>query len=176
MRRNNRKIPNSPKPRLSASQEDYLEAIYWLSRQHGVARATHIARQVNVGKSSVTAALRQLADKGHINYDPYQLITLTPSGETLAKDVVQRHEILKRFLMEILGVENELAGKTACGMEHSIDREVLNRLLRFVQLFNKHNVKKTPWAESFNSTCKHGRPTCLCKECSEMAEQDNSYA
>jgi DtxR family Mn-dependent transcriptional regulator len=169
---NNKTIPDSPRPGLSASQEDYLEAIYWLSRQHGVARATHIARRVNVGKSSVTAALRQLADKGHINYDPYQLISLTPSGEILAKDVVRRHEILKRFLMEVLGVDDELAGTTACGMEHSIDREVLKRLLRFVQLFDKHNLKNTRWAESFNSTCKHGRPTCLCEECLKIEEEE----
>jgi DtxR family Mn-dependent transcriptional regulator len=147
----------SPKRvKLSASLEDYLEAIYWLTRQHGVARATQIAGRVKVGKSSVTAALKQLADRGHVNYDPYQLISLTQSGETIARDVVRRHEILKRFMVEVLGVDDETAGETACRMEHNIEREVLDRLLRFVQLFDQYGLKNEPWADAFNSAFKQG--------------------
>lgn len=154
------------KPRLSASLEDYLEAIYCLSRKHGVARASQIANRINVGKSSVTAALKLLADKGHVNYDPYQLISLTRSGEAIAKDVVWRHEVLKRFLMEVLGVNEEQAGKSACGMEHSIDRDVLDRLLRFVQLFDNCRKDNRLWSEIFNSLCEHGQPECMCRICS----------
>ena len=158
------KLENSPRkprktqrrPKLSDSLEDYLEAIYWLTRQHGVARATHIAKRINVGKSSVTAALKQLSEKGHVNYDPYQLITLTDSGEAIARDVVRRHEILKRFLVEVLAVEEKLAGETACKMEHHIEREVLNRLLQFVQLFDQYDLKNEPWAHAFNDACKQG--------------------
>ncbi len=125
------------KSRLSASLEDYLEAIYWLTREFGVARTTQIAHRVKVGKSSVTAALKLLAEKGHINYGPYQYISLTRSGQAIARDVVWRHDVLKRFFVEVLGMDAELSGETACNMEHHIKREVLDRLLQFVQKFGE---------------------------------------
>jgi len=118
---------------LSASLEDYLEAIYWLSREHKVARVGQISEKLAVGKSSVTAALKLLAERGLVHYDPYQYISLTKAGARLALDIVWRHDVLKRFFVEILGVEEKLAGETACKMEHHIDREVLDRLLKFVQ-------------------------------------------
>jgi DtxR family Mn-dependent transcriptional regulator len=162
--------------RLSASLEDYLEAIYWLSRKHGVARASQIADKVNVGKSSVTAALKLLADKGHVNYDPYQLISLTESGEAIAKDVVLRHDVLKRFLMEVLDVDEERAGKSACGMEHSVDPEVLDRLLKFVQIFDKCRQDNRLWSEIFHTLCEHGKPKSLCRTCSANSLQNNNVA
>ena len=124
---------NSRIKHLSASLEDYLEAIYWLSRDHGVARVSQIAQKIKVGKPSVTAALKLLSEKGYVNYDPYQFISLTKVGETMAKDVVWRHDVLKRFFVEILGIDEKLASETACKMEHNIDRKVLDRLLKFVQ-------------------------------------------
>ncbi|MFA5865383.1 MAG: metal-dependent transcriptional regulator [Phycisphaerae bacterium] len=127
---------------LSASLEDYLEAIYWVSREHGVARVSQIADRIAVGKSSVTAALKLLSEKGYVNYDPYQYISLTGTGEALALDVVWRHDVLKRFFIEVLGINETLAGETACKMEHHIHREVLDRLLKFVQSVGKEVVKK----------------------------------
>jgi DtxR family transcriptional regulator, Mn-dependent transcriptional regulator len=127
---------------LSASLEDYLEAIYWLSRPHGVARVSQIAERLAVGKSSVTAALKLLSEKGYINYDPYQFITLTPFGETTALDIVWRHDVLKRFFVEVLEVDEKLAGETACKMEHHIDHEVLDKLLQFVQSAASDAVKE----------------------------------
>jgi DtxR family Mn-dependent transcriptional regulator len=121
------------RPKLSPSLEDYLEAIYWLAREHGVARVSHIAERIKVNKSSVTGALKLLAAKGYIEYDPYQFIQLSPSGEQLAKDIVRRHAVLKRFFVEILGVDEVLAGETACRMEHHLDPRVLKKLLEFVE-------------------------------------------
>ena len=125
---NNRHIKH-----LSASLEDYLEAIYLLSRDHGIARVSQIAKMIKVGKPSVTAALKLLSKKGYVNYDPYQYIFLKSKGKALAKDIVWRHDVLKRFFIEVLKINEKLAGQTACRMEHNIDRKVLDRLLKFVQ-------------------------------------------
>ncbi len=129
---------------LSASLEDYLEAIYWLSHEHKVARVGQISEKLGVGKSSVTAALKLLSEKGLVHYDPYQFISLTKAGAKLALDIVWRHDVLKRFFVEILGVEEKLAGETACKMEHHIDREVLDRLLQFVQSTSTGAMKNEP--------------------------------
>jgi len=153
---------------LSASLEDYLEAIYWVSRKHGVARAGEIAGRLKVNKSSVTGALKHLAAKGYITYDPYQYIVLNPSGEKLAKDIVRRHDVLKRFLVEVLEIKEDLAGDTACKMEHYMDQEVFDRLLRFVQFVNNYHWEGKSWVELFEAFCEHGRPKQLCEDCREI--------
>ena len=61
---------------LSASQEDYLEMIFFLSRASGLARPKEIAERMKVRAASVTGALRALAEKGMINYQPYGAVAL----------------------------------------------------------------------------------------------------
>jgi DtxR family Mn-dependent transcriptional regulator len=60
----------SPVDELSASMEDYLEAIYHIVTAKQAARAKDIAKRLDVNNSSVTGALRTLSEKGYINYAP----------------------------------------------------------------------------------------------------------
>ncbi len=113
---------------LSESLEDYLEAIYHIVSQKQAARATDISRRMKVNRSSVTGALRSLADKGLINYAPYDIVTLTPEGSAAARRVAHGHEVLRDFFTLVLAVEDGLADLAACGMEHHIGRDVLRRL------------------------------------------------
>ncbi len=77
---------------LSASLEDYLEAIFQIVRDKQAARAKDISERLKVRRSSVTGALHALADRELINYAPYDLITLTDKGKIVAQAVVRRHE------------------------------------------------------------------------------------
>jgi DtxR family Mn-dependent transcriptional regulator len=82
---------------LSASLEDYIEAIYHIADEKLVARSKEIATRLNVSRASVTEALRALAKKELINYAPYEAITMTAKGRKVAEDVIYRHESLKKF-------------------------------------------------------------------------------
>ena len=99
---------------LSASLEDYLEAISDIVAQKQVARARDIALRLRVKHASVTAALRALASKGLINYAPYEVITLTAKGKRISKDVAERHRTLREFFAKVLSVDSSLADKAAC--------------------------------------------------------------
>ncbi|MFA6176565.1 MAG: metal-dependent transcriptional regulator, partial [Phycisphaerae bacterium] len=57
--------------KLSASSEDYLEAIYNLVSLHKVARSKDIAESLGVSRASVTGAIKLLSDKGLVDYKPY---------------------------------------------------------------------------------------------------------
>ena len=120
------------KHELTSSKEDCLEAIWALERQDGVARVRDIAARLDVGKSAVTAALKSLAKRDLVNYDPYQFITLTDRGRELAKKVDRCHQVLRRFLTEVLGLKADVAEANACRMEHVVDNVVLERLIDFV--------------------------------------------
>jgi DtxR family transcriptional regulator, Mn-dependent transcriptional regulator len=118
---------------LSASLEDYLEAIFWTVAAEGAARAKDIARQLKVKASSVTGALQVLAEKQYIHYRPYEAVTLTREGFDEAARVVQRHRILREFFTQVLGLDDAMAEQRACWLEHGIGDEVAERLAGVVE-------------------------------------------
>lgn len=118
---------------LSASLEDYLEAIFNLAGDGQGARSKDIAETLGVARSSVTGALQALKDKGLANYRPYSCITLTASGQAAAAEVVRKHNILKSFFVRVLGVDDEIAQQAACRSEHALGAEIIGRLLSFIE-------------------------------------------
>lgn len=119
--------------KVTAVLEDYLEAIFHLSRFEEGARSRDIAEALHVHKSTVTSALRALKQMRLIHYSPYGSATLTAEGDRLARDVVRRHETLREFFTEILGVDAKMAEEAACGMEHAMPREIVDRLALFAR-------------------------------------------
>ncbi|MHC4795811.1 MAG: metal-dependent transcriptional regulator [Planctomycetota bacterium] len=147
-------MAETQKSDLSSSQEDYLETILGLIRQAGVARVRDIAERLEVGKSAVTSALKLLAKRKLVNYDPYQLITLTNQGRKAAEAVDQRHKIISRFLSEILGLDQTTAENNACRIEHAIDDELLEKLNCLVEFIESNpNVKGKDWLKTFIKFC-----------------------
>jgi DtxR family Mn-dependent transcriptional regulator len=118
---------------LSASLEDYLEAIFNLASEAQGARSKDIAETLGVARSSVTGALQALKERGLANYRPYGCITLTRRGQTAAEEVVRKHNILKSFFVNVLGVDKDVAQQAACKAEHALGPEIISRLLSFIQ-------------------------------------------
>ncbi|MDR1519578.1 MAG: metal-dependent transcriptional regulator [Planctomycetota bacterium] len=116
---------------LTAALEDYLEAIHNLTRNGQAAHSNDIAKALEVHKSTVSAALRSLGGMRLIRYTPYKAVTLTPDGRKLAEDVVRRHQALLGFFVDVLRIDPAMAETAACGMEHAIPREIVDRLAGF---------------------------------------------
>jgi len=138
---------------VSAVMEDYLETIYHLVVEEGHARPQKIADRMNVHKSTVTATLRSLTQLKLINYEPYQAVTKTDAGRQLAEGVVGRHDALRVFLHDILGLPSEVAEKSACGMEHAVTADTSRRLADFVDFFHFCHGDDTRWRDCFERFC-----------------------
>lgn len=150
---------------LSASLEDYLEAIFHIEQEKHAARAKDIIERLQVSGASVTAALRILAEKKLINYAPYDLITLTTKGKAIAEDVVHRHETLRDFFIKVLAIEKHEAEEVACKMEHAMSENVLERLAQFITFLETCPRGGTDWLKGFNSYCEHGKNRAQCEQC-----------
>jgi len=150
--------------KLSASLEDYLEAIFHLVARKQAARARDIAKRLKVSRSSVTGALHTLAGKGLVNYAPYELVTLTGEGAAAAREVVRGHEVLRDFLVRVLSVDERAADEAACQMEHAIPRSVLERLIQFVEFLDVCPRGGAEWIKGFAYHCEHGSPED-CERC-----------
>lgn len=125
--------------KLTASLEDYIEAIAQLIAVEGHAHSKEIAARLNVKMPSVTGALRQLAKMGYITYNTHQPVLLTPSGQAAAAKVIHRHRVLKRFFSDILGLPAAQASDVACRIEHIVDEQTVDRFVIFSEAIEKRS-------------------------------------
>lgn len=123
--------------KISASLEDYLEAIYIISKNKPEVRNIDIAEFLSVSKPSVNKAINVLKDAGYIEHEIYGEIKLNSSGKKRAKQVLDIHNLLTDFLHKTLGVDFEIAEKDACRMEHVISNESIEKLSKFCKDLNK---------------------------------------
>ena len=121
---------------LSLPQQNYVEAIAALIQQHGHAHAAEVARALKVRKPSVTEAVSRLVDLGFARRQGQEIL-LTARGRGVARELTDRHETLRRFMADTLGMGAREADDAACRLEHSAGPEFVGRLLlleRFLQL------------------------------------------
>jgi DtxR family Mn-dependent transcriptional regulator len=140
--------------KLSASLEDYLEAIYHLSVSGNIARSKDIADALDVSRASVTGALKALSEKGLVHYKPYAYTTLTEEGHKVAGRIARRHAILARFFETILGADPATAEGAACKAEHTLGPEITSRLIAFVEFVTSAQEDGQDIAKQFKNHWK----------------------
>ena len=117
---------------MTQSLEDYIEAVYVLIDGGGSACVRDVAKMLSVKMPSVVKAIRELKAKGLVMQEPYAEIKLTPSGRRLAKSILDRHTLLRAFLVK-LGVPENTADLDACRMEHILSAATMDRIRRFTK-------------------------------------------
>ena len=118
---------------LSHSLEDYLEAIWIISREKKVVRVKDIMKFFGYKVSSVNNALKNLASKNLIIHEKYGYIELTSEGEKLAENIYKKHKTIKKFFSEILEVDPTIAEKDACNVEHYLSEKTFEYFYRFIE-------------------------------------------
>lgn len=119
--------------KIHESGEDYLEAIYVLRFKKGYVRSIDIAEKIGVSKPSVSRAISILKRANYISVDENGLIHLTDLGKLLAKKIYEKHCFLIK-VFKFLGVNDEIAKKDACRVEHAMSEETFEK---FKAYFNK---------------------------------------
>lgn len=107
---------------LSQAVEDYLKTIYKLQGE-STASTTEIARVMNVSSASVTNMIKRLAGMGLVEHQSYRGVTLTPSGEKIALEIIRHHRLLELYLKEVMGYSWEKLHEEAEHLEHHISEE-----------------------------------------------------
>ncbi len=141
--------------KLTKSVEDYLEVMYNLEKEKGNIKIKDIAYKMNVKPPSVVEALKKLAERNIISYEPYTDIHLKKKGIEIAEDVIHKHKILKNFL-HILGVDMATADEDACSMEHVLDVSTIKKLKKFAE-FTEIWPNTDEFLYSFKYYEKHGK-------------------
>lgn len=147
------------------SVEDYLKALYILSRNGKSISTTEIAKHFNIAPASVTEMLKKLAKKGYVRYSPYHGAQLTRKGFQVAEKVTRKHRLLERFLHDVLRIREDKVHSEACKMEHALSDEAEESLCRFL----KH-PDRCPDDNKIIPACD--LPFSTCEECIDLHKKD----
>lgn len=125
-----RRFANSNEREMNESRENYVKTIYVLKNKLGVVRPVDIAREMGFTRPSVSRAMSMLREKGLITLDGKKGIQLTESGLAVAKQIYEKHALLKDFLMKTVGTDEKTAEEEACRMEHFISPATMEGIRR----------------------------------------------
>lgn len=119
--------------RLTATQEDYLETIYWLGKSNPGVRITDIAKRLGCRQPTVTRAVRKLVAMKLIKHESYGLVSLSRTGQSTAENIAHRHADIVTFLTTILKLSRKQAEEDACQIEHGFSPLAAQRLHEFLE-------------------------------------------
>ena len=68
-----------------------------------------------------------------IVYEGRKGIKITDKGIEQAKKTIAKHEILYNFFVKVLQVDEILADKNACKIEHVIDDELIKKMNEYIK-------------------------------------------
>lgn len=142
----------------SKSIEDYLKALYILSRNGTLISTTEIAEYFKIAPASVTEMLKKLARKGYVKYSPYHGASLTSKGFQTAEKMARKHRLLERFLHDVLRIKKDKVHLEADEMEHALSDDAEESLCRFL-----NHPDKCPDDEKIIPACS--LPFSSCEEC-----------
>ena len=125
------------RPRNSAAMEDYLERILELINTKGYARVVDIAGGLKISQASVTNMVQRLDAEGLLKYEKYRGLVLTTAGETLARNITERHQLLTDFL-GLLGLDEAVIYHDVEGMEHHISAPTVKAISALTEQLKRH--------------------------------------
>ncbi len=114
---------------LSAVAQDYLKVI-WTAQEWSATRVTTklLAEKLAVSPSTVSEAVRKLADQGLVSHERYGSVMLTEVGRSAAVHMVRRHRLLETFLVCELGYGWDEVHDEAEVLEHAVSERLMERL------------------------------------------------
>jgi len=114
---------------LSPKTEDYLKTVYRLEREAEESVSTsRLAEAMGVTAPTTTSMMEKLEERGFVEREKYEGVSLTPEGETVALEVVRHHRLLETFLAERLGYDWAEVHDEADRLEHHISEEFERRV------------------------------------------------
>ena len=120
------------KTEITHSVAHHLAAIHDLRERQGYARVSDVAEHLAITKGSVSLSLKALKEKGYVEEDRNKFLSLSEKSHQIVHRVLAKREIVKRFLTDVLRVDDEQAEIDACKVEHLLSVKTGESLLCFV--------------------------------------------
>ena len=119
-------------PTYTASVEDYLKAIYELSRGRGHATTSDVATRLGVARPSVSGMAARLAVQRLVTHERYRGLKLTQAGRGVALQLIRRHRVIEAYLVTALGYTWDQVDGEAERLEHAASDDLVDRMARAI--------------------------------------------
>ncbi len=118
----------------SLTVENYLKAIWQIGATTGSSSVStgKLAQSLKVSPGTVTSMQKALAEAGLASYRPYEGVSLTEAGRTLALRMLRRHRLIELFLVQTLGLTWDQVHEEAENMEHAVSDFLIDRIDDFL--------------------------------------------
>jgi DtxR family transcriptional regulator, Mn-dependent transcriptional regulator len=117
---------------LIDSTEMYLRTVLELEEERIPALRARLSERLGLSAPSVSEGVARLEDQGLLELTADRTVLLTDEGRSRAEQVMRKHRLAERLLVDVLGVEREHVHEEACRWEHVISDRVEAKLVEFL--------------------------------------------
>ncbi len=104
---------------MSVAIENFVKTIYQYKAHNGLnTKPSTIAKKLNISSAAATDMAKKLAIKGLLDYEKYQELKLTQSGNTMALKVIRKHRLWEALLFKLLDLSLHEIHREAELLEH----------------------------------------------------------
>ncbi|MBT3200872.1 MAG: metal-dependent transcriptional regulator [Phycisphaerales bacterium] len=141
---------------LTHSAAHHVLATAELIDECGYARVSDIARRLGLTRGSVSVAMKSLKTAGLVDQDDNAFFHLTDNGAESVVSLRGRHEVVQRFMIEVLGLSHDQAHREGCRLEYLIEPDTASRLSGLLKFWNDKKLALAA-GEYLGGPC----PSCL---------------
>ncbi len=132
---------------VSHSAAHHMVAIAELLESRGYARVSDVAKALNITRGSASLTLKTLKQRGLVEEDENRFLRLSKAGRSIARAVLGRKALIRRFFTNVLGVAEGVAEVDACKIEHLVGPQTMQRLEQYLKFLESQE----PAVQSFRA-------------------------
>lgn len=102
----------------SPTEENYLKTLFTKADQNSEIAITDLSHYLKVSAPTANSMVKNLSQKGLVNYEKYKLISLTAKGKKEAAVIIRKHRLTEMYLVEKMGFGWEMVHEIAEQIEH----------------------------------------------------------
>lgn len=136
---------------LTPIQGNYLYAVLEIENEKKAARVKDLTAFLSLGAAAVSESVKNLAEKGYLNYEPYGLITLTDAGRSIAEEKARRRKIVADFFVKVLDTTEEDAIEASIAISAVLSENIISKIVSFLSFMNQCICKEPCWLVNFKS-------------------------
>jgi DtxR family Mn-dependent transcriptional regulator len=114
---------------LIDTTEMYLRTVYELEEEGIVPLRARIAERLHQSGPTVSQTVARMERDGLLKVQGDRHLELSVKGRRMATRVMRKHRLAERLLVDVIGLDWELAHVEACRWEHVISEDVERRLV-----------------------------------------------
>ena len=117
---------------LIDTTEMYLRTVFELEEEGIVPLRARIAERLHQSGPTVSQTVARMERDGLLTVQGDRHLELSPKGRSVATRVMRKHRLAERLLVDVIGLDWELAHVEACRWEHVISEDVERRLIQIL--------------------------------------------